>query len=1047
MFRTPFLLIFLLTVFSNTSFAQSMHYYGSEGVEIQLSYAPNRFLVSTNERVQLNHFGNCDIDTIKRNLYLIDDTSCILNKIGIDYVTQGLKFNNSTPIFVSKDITFLFKDDCSQTKRDSIYALYNLQFIKKASSYELARVPNTGDAIVIANSIYESGLVIHSSPDFLVRAQATEHIPNDTYFNQQWYLHNTGQGANDGKSTTVDADIDAPEAWEITKGSADIVIAVIDEGLSSNHPDLPNSRQVRLNGSNFAYQYDGTGDPNNPSPNVSTTQGKYYHGDACAGIIAATQDNNEGISGIAPLCKIMPVKILIDYFGDIFVNLSTYTDAFEFARINEVQIISNSWGIDGMSAGFSPSLELEINAAINQGIIIVFAAGNTADHSNNYGGNVIYPANASIPNMIVVGASDRNNTQANYSPTDNLVDIAAPSHTAYDHQIEGQTDESFNIWTMDIPGANYGQNSWRDNTTITPFYGEILPSTGTNYEAYTGRFGGTSAAAPMVAGTVALMKSINPCLTPFQIIKILELTADKVGGYDYQWNANKTGHSKELGFGKLNTFRAVQMALDLETLAFDLYMKDNSNDLGLTGISGTGGGGDQSPDIWVRNYPDGSTVHQNPEFTDGEPCYVYVRVINKSCYPSEGDNRLKLYWSKAASSSSWPANWDGSSPETGNLIDDLAIPILQPGESTILQFTWNMLNPHDNLTWNSCLLARIESAIDNQTPYTLLADDITENNNVSIKNVTIIDQVLGLGNLTIAQVLSGNVTEEGERYNFNIDLAATPSGKPNIFNEAEVTITFDDLGWQLFSDAGAFRTPGIKVIREKRILITDSVVRFVNIPFPANKRIPLVMNVNFLSKKLTNTTHYAFTWEQYRSDDLKKLGTETFEVLKGRTDKFTANAGNDVTVEAQTEVDFSAQTITENAHYNWYDANDSLIYSGSDFSMLQQLTQVYKLEVIRLSDGLKDYDEKQVAVTENYLKNISPVPAVDNLTIDYDVSTLTNAYISFVNVNTGASASYVLDTNATSKTLDVSLWQNGIYTLYLVSNGVVMETQFMVVNH
>ncbi len=199
-----------------------------------------------------------------------------------------------------------------------------------------------GDALQISKSMYESGLVEFCTPNFLIKAIAAhdaekhqssqldknavsyplnqewksagtnidppQYIPNDTYFNQQWYLHNTGQGTNDGRSTTPNADIDAPEAWMITKGSPTIVIAVIDQGVTSDHPDLPNSRQVRLDGANFAYQNDGTDDPNNLNPTVTTFLSK-SHGNACAGIIAATQDNGIGVTGIAPLCKIMPIKI------------------------------------------------------------------------------------------------------------------------------------------------------------------------------------------------------------------------------------------------------------------------------------------------------------------------------------------------------------------------------------------------------------------------------------------------------------------------------------------------------------------------------------------------------------------------------------------------------------------------------------------------------------------------------------------------------------------------------------------------------------------
>ena len=100
-----------------------------------------------------------------------------------------------------------------------------------------------------------------ATPNFISYAELYQVIPNDPYFSSQVTLHNTGQVFIDGHSGTNNADIDAPEAWEITTGKSNIIIAVLDQGVTSNYPDLPNSRQVRLSGSNF-----GDGNVNNPSP-------------------------------------------------------------------------------------------------------------------------------------------------------------------------------------------------------------------------------------------------------------------------------------------------------------------------------------------------------------------------------------------------------------------------------------------------------------------------------------------------------------------------------------------------------------------------------------------------------------------------------------------------------------------------------------------------------------------------------------------------------------------------------------------------------------
>jgi subtilisin family serine protease len=361
----------------------------------------------------------------------------------------------------------------------------------------------------------------------------------------QFYLHNTGQTFN-GHSGYAGADIDAPEAWDITKGNSDVIIAVLDEGVTSNHPDLPNTRQVRLPGSNFA-----TGG-NDPSPS-----GDSNHGNSCAGIIAASH-GNEGVAGIAPNCKIMPVRIPFGY-----VEVSVYADAITFAKDNGADVLSNSWGFGTTNPNAHPVIvdavsDATINGRDGKGCVVVFAAGNN--------GYVAFPSNVEVDGVLTVGASDRYDARANYSPisstgswANQIVGIVAPSHRAYSCDIPTET---FEVWTIDIPN-NPGYNPVKDDDCGTlPVTGSTLPSSGTNYLAYTGYFGGTSAACPQVSGVAALILSVNPSLTQLQVANIIESTARKAGGYTY---AETTGISNgtwnsQMGHGVLNACAAVQAA-------------------------------------------------------------------------------------------------------------------------------------------------------------------------------------------------------------------------------------------------------------------------------------------------------------------------------------------------------------------------------------------------------------------------------------------------------------------------------------------------------
>ncbi|NTW50066.1 MAG: S8 family serine peptidase [Chlorobiales bacterium] len=454
-------------------------------------------------------------------------------------LTDNQNFYMVNPVYLTDEggelaptdkILVRFKQDVTSEKIEQIRKEYKLESVKpdkRKRAYSVFRAPANSDPVEIANKIQETGLVLWSQPNFISELVKHQPLPNDIYFQRQFQMHNTGQETNDGRTGTADADVDGPEAWRYANGT-DIVVAVIDEGVDLPHPDIPALRVV--NG------YDFGDDDNNPAP-----AGDAAHGTACAGIVGATQNNNLGVTGIAPNSKIMPIKIWRN--NGAAATVQDIADAIDFAWQNGVHVLTNSWGFSSSNHDLHPAISDAIDSAVTRGrnglgCVVVFAAGNTANHGTGSNGYVTFPGNRD--EVLTIGASDRNDVQAVYSPTDDELDAVAPSHRAYTSQI---ATEDFEVWTTDING-NTGYNP-RDN-------GTELPAADLDY---TGAMGGTSAACPLVAGVAALVLDVNPNLTGQEVYSIIRASADKIDSTNASYDT--TGHSRLYGYGRANAHRAI----------------------------------------------------------------------------------------------------------------------------------------------------------------------------------------------------------------------------------------------------------------------------------------------------------------------------------------------------------------------------------------------------------------------------------------------------------------------------------------------------------
>ena len=315
---------------------QGKYYYAFDE-KIFLTEVPNKFVLSfdnkhlseTRQYLQRNaQIRQIDDTQIYNNAFILtiekSDIRALMedfkNQTGVKSVNPMYAVESGLEMGVTDEIIVQFKENVSEQEIDEMHKKFNVRIKEITELFMLLSVPIDFDALEVANAYQVSGLVNFSHPNFLAKIDFYQTLPPDPFLGNQYYLRNTGQTVN-GRTCTAGSDINVANVWNITRGNNNIVIAVLDEGVTSNHPDLPNTRQIRLNGSNFTTTTPG----NDPSP-----VGNDNHGNSCAGIIAASH-NNEGIAGIAPNCRIMPIRIIdasVANTAATGTNFASYTGHF-----------------------------------------------------------------------------------------------------------------------------------------------------------------------------------------------------------------------------------------------------------------------------------------------------------------------------------------------------------------------------------------------------------------------------------------------------------------------------------------------------------------------------------------------------------------------------------------------------------------------------------------------------------------------------------------------------------------------------------------------
>jgi subtilisin family serine protease len=414
---------------------------------------------------------------------------------------------SGSPLYSETTIIAKFKEGITSAQAESYSSAMGVASV--------TNIPLTGAEVwKLSGSMSVDDIIARSSKnplfeyierDYILTAAAlnrpTATFPNDPGFSQLWGLHNIGQNGG-----TPDADIDAPEAWDIQKANPNLFIGVNDTGVDYNHQDLvdniwTNPGEIANNGVDddrngyiddirgwdFAYN------DNNPMD-------VYGHGTHVSGTIAGKGNNGVGVTGVAWNAKIMPFKFLDDTGWGYTSNAIL---AINYATAKGVELTNNSWG----GGGYSQALYDAINAAGQAGALFIAAAGNS---SNNNDTNPFYPATYNLANIISVAATTRN---------DQLVTLA----------------NTGNRW-----GSNYGLTSVDLGAPGLDIYST---TPGNTYSTYSG----TSMATPHVTGAAALLWSQNPTWTAQQVKNTLMNTGDSKAAL-----AGKTVSGK-----RLNVFNAL----------------------------------------------------------------------------------------------------------------------------------------------------------------------------------------------------------------------------------------------------------------------------------------------------------------------------------------------------------------------------------------------------------------------------------------------------------------------------------------------------------
>ncbi len=556
MLRNTIMIIAFLTIGTLHSFAQN-DYYWSSGKQIFMDkISTKKFVVVDSSITSISEFERVLDDTslmvsgffekniipqinlrdsayLDKNFATIEskdsiNSDILLTNNYIDYVSDYYQINNND--IGTSNLFYVKLSEMQDTLvLDSISGVKNINVLGNFSNSPSWFIlecteQSAGNTLDMANLYYESGLFIYSHPNLLNNFHPT--CTNDTYFKNQWGLNNTNDHDN--------IDINACEAWNITKGNSNIVIAVLDSGIKLDHPDLTNV--------DVSLSYDLMAGSSPSSLYYDQSWKDFNHGTNCAGIIGA-QHNDIGVSGIAPNCILMSLSLNWNLYG---INLDqALNEGLNHAWQNGADIISNSWGIVSEVDLIKDAIDSAVNNGRNGlGCVVAQSAGNAGFYEPSY---------PSIhPDVISVGAIDSCGIRVTKGKA-NTPELDSMCGTVWGYNVGSNYGEGLSVVApgSDVPTTNVVDDNWSS-------------------DEYVNDFGGTSAAAPHVSGVAALLLSVRPDLTYTEVKDAIESTAQKIRTDFYDYNESKPNGmwNEKLGYGMVDAYAALNEVLNCHAHTF-----------------------------------------------------------------------------------------------------------------------------------------------------------------------------------------------------------------------------------------------------------------------------------------------------------------------------------------------------------------------------------------------------------------------------------------------------------------------------------------------